>query len=359
MTITKIPKILAPVRSIDDIVLISKTVCKSVCVSAFDFIEKENQSKLKEFVKKVREYNFELFINFRTFSQEGELQKTVKFLDFLTQIDIDGILINSIDMLQLLKDLKLPFKIIADSGLDIHNISGIEFVELFHKIDYFNITEEVYLTNLLKIKRHVKSKLLIDADNLPWIAEEILKNKLIETILIKGDFSENIIDGINLIQNILEAPKKHKKQKLPFKKQQGTFYRTNHFSGEFLSSHGKDFKFSGNIKPFNWNFKRYILSNKYIDGEMPRLNLRLTSLNQLKTLIKYLKNLAYNPVYSVEYGEIINTADLSKYSFNKILDNVKKECLEYGIKLQLSTPRIIIERDFDRVYEYVKELCLH
>ena len=37
---------------------------------------------------------------------------------------------------------------------------------------------------------------------------------------------------------------------------------------------------------------------------------------------------------------------------------VKKFCTKYGIKFQLSTPRILIERDFDRVYEYVKQILL-
>ena len=66
----------------------------------------------------------------------------------------------------------------------------------------------------------------------------------------------------------------------------------------------------------------------------------------------------FNPIYSIEYGEILSTADLAKSSFNEIIKKVKKFCKNYGIKLQLSTPRILIERDFDRVYEYVKNLCL-
>ena len=35
-----------------------------------------------------------------------------------------------------------------------------------------------------------------------------------------------------------------------------------------------------------------------------------------------------------------------------------KFCQKYGIKFQLSTPNILIERDFDRVYEYEKYLLL-
>ncbi|MCK7527877.1 MAG: hypothetical protein MZV64_64855 [Ignavibacteriales bacterium] len=71
-----------------------------------------------------------------------------------------------------------------------------------------------------------------------------------------------------------------------------------------------------------------------------------------------MKKLKFNFVDSIEYGEIINTADLARWSFNKIIEKVKKDCLECDIKLKISAPIILNERDFDRVYEYVKLLCL-
>ena len=83
---------------------------------------------------------------------------------------------------------------------------------------------------------------------------------------------------------------------------------------------------------------------------------RLNSLEQIKVLKNHIKTLGFNPVYGIEYGEILNTSDLSKSSFNQILDKVKDFCIESGIKLQLGTPRILTERDFDRVYDYVKQL---
>jgi hypothetical protein len=88
------------------------------------------------------------------------------------------------------------------------------------------------------------------------------------------------------------------------------------------------------------------------------LNLRLTGLEQIKALKNFISKNNFNPVYSIEYGEIVSTADLAKNSFNNILEKIKIFCLEYGIKLQISTPRVLIERDFERVYEYVKMLCL-
>ncbi|HBH18270.1 MAG TPA: hypothetical protein DDX14_04920 [Cyanobacteria bacterium UBA9579] len=181
-------------------------------------------------------------------------------------------------------------------------------------------------------------------------------------VAIKGEFkkSKDLLNAIQLIEQILESPILYKNQKLPFRNLENNYYKSNHFSGEFLSSKGKDFKFSGNIQQFNWKFKRVRLAQKpkFETLKIPRLNIRLTSLDQLKNLKKYIKNIRFNPVYSIEYGEIINTADLARYSFNKIIEKVKKDCLDYDIKLQLSTPKVLNERDFDRVYEYVKLLCV-
>ena len=64
------------------------------------------------------------------------------------------------------------------------------------------------------------------------------------------------------------------------------------------------------------------------------------------------------PIYSIEYGEIVSTCDLATSSFSEVITKVKKFCHKYGIKFQLSTPSILIERDFDRVYEYEKNLLL-
>ena len=151
-----------------------------------------------------------------------------------------------------------------------------------------------------------------------------------------------------------------KNQKLPFKHVRKSIYQTNHFLGEVVSAEGKDFEFSKNIKNFDWDIKipriqsdfEAARKNKY------RINLRLSELAQVKELEKYIKKVGKSPVYSIEYGEILATNDLSTSSFNELVMKVKKFCAKYGIEFQLSTPRILIERDFDRVYEYVKQIIL-
>jgi len=252
--------------------------------------------------------------------------------------------------------------VIVDSYFDIHNLAGIDFVNNFHKVDEIIITEEIYMKNIAKIKQYTKLPLAIDSDNLPYCAEDIKKLKAIDSVVIKGKFnsSEEILEGIELVEKILEKPKLFKHQKLPFKHVRKSIYQTNHFLGVVVSAEGQDFKFSKNIKNFEWEIKRPRIktNNDYSKKDLYKINLRLSELAQLKELEKYIKKTGTNPVYSIEYGEILATCDLATSSFHEIIMKVKKFCTKYGIKFQLSTPRILIERDFDRVYEYVKQILL-
>ena len=352
--------ITAPVKKPEDIELFSKeTNCRDYYVYYKKFLD-NNFDYVKEFVDTAKRCKCNIYINFKHDITEENLPEIKKMLKFLKTAGIDGIFINSFAILEAIKVFKLPFKVIVDSYFDIHNLAGIDFINSFHKVDGIIITEEIYMKNIAKIKKYTKLPLAIDSDNLPWCAEDIKKTKAIDNVVIKGKFanSEEILEGIELVEKILEKPKLFKNQKLPFKHVRKSIYQTNHFSGEMVSAEGKDFKFSRNIHNFEWDVKRtktpkdIEYTNKY------RINLRLSELAQVKELEKYIKKIGTNPVYSIEYGEILSTCDLVNSSFSELITKVRKFCYKNDIKFQLSTPKILIERDFDRVYEYVKQLLL-
>ncbi len=357
--------ITAPIKKPQDIEeFLPYVKCRNFYVYHHKFLPSGGGSfeYVNDFIKTAHENDCKVFINFKHNITEEDLIEIKKFISFLKQTQIDGIFINSFAILEAIKTHTLPFKVIMDSYFDIHNLSGIDFVNMFHKADQVIITEEIYLKNIAKIKKYKNISLAIDSDNLPWCAEDIKKLNAIDSVIIKGKFatSEEILDGIQLVENILAKPKVFKNQKLPFKHVRKSIYQTNHFSGEMMSAQGSNFKFSRNIQKFDWENKRPRLKDgfDYNSLAIPRINLRLSSLSQLDNLKKFIAKIGFNPVYSIEYGEILSTSDLAKSSFNQIITKVKKFCFNNGIKLQLSTPRILIERDFDRVYEYVKNLCL-
>lgn len=355
-------RIVAPVKKPEDIEVFSKaSECRDFYVYYKKFLN-NNFEYINEFVGMAKRCNSAIYINFKHDITEENLPEIKKMLKFLKTAGIDGIFINSFAILEAIKVFNLPFKIIVDSYFDIHNLAGIDFISDFHKVDEIIITEEIYLKNIAKIKQYTKLPLAIDSDNLPFCAEDIKKLKAIDSVVIKGKFnsSEEILEGIELIQKILDKPKLFKNQKLPFKHVRKSIYRTNHFLGVVESAEGKDFKFSRNIKNFEWDIKntRIKKDTDYSKKDLYRINLRLSELAQIKELEKYIKKIGVNPIYSIEYGEILSTADLAVSSFNDIIVKVRKFCTKYGIKFQLSTPRILIERDFDRVYEYVKRILL-
>ena len=355
-------EILAPIKEPYDISVAKDTECHGFYVDHDYFIHNGFEC-IKEFKYHAKKFGVKFYINFKHTIDEWEVNNIRKIITYLSLSPIDGILVNSFALLEMLTEYPaLPFKIIIDSALNIHNLAAMDFIKSFKLVEGINITEEIYTKNISTLKKYTHQKFAINSDNIPWCIGDIKKTKAVNLIIIKADFDtkEELKEGIELVRNIIDKPKFHRNQKLPFKQPKVTAYETNHFTGRFINEKGNEFSFSGNIKKYDRSYSLVKIS-KDIDIskiKLPRLNLRLTGLEQIKSLKTFISKYNFNPVYSIEYGEIVSTADLSKNSFNEILEKIKLFCLEYGIKLQISTPRAIIERDFERVYEYVKMLCL-
>ena len=355
-------KIVAPIKKPDDIDVFAKeTSCRDYYVYYKKFLSNIFEY-VNEFVDAAKRNNCAIYINFKHDITEENLPEIKKMLKFLKTAGINGIFINSFAILEAIKVFNLPFKVIVDSYFDIHNLAGIDFINNFHKVDEIIITEEIYMKNIAKIKQYTKLPLAIDSDNLPYCAEDIKKLNAIDSVVIKGKFnnSDEILDAIELIQKILDKPKLFKHQKLPFKHVRKSIYSTNHFLGVVVSAEGQDFKFSRNIRNFDWKISKQKSKpvTDYSKADIYKINFRLSELAQVKELEKYIKKAGTCPIYSIEYGEILATCDLATSSFCDLVTKVKMFCAKYGIKFQLSTPRILIERDFDRVYEYVKSILL-
>ncbi len=355
--------VVSPVKTPESITeFCQKTNCREFYVYHHRFINNDNFEYVNEYIKAAHNANAKIYVNFKHSIDEEEVSKTKKFIEFLHTTKIDGIFVNSYGILEIIKTMDLPFKVIIDSYFDIHNLCGIEFMEMFHKIDRLIITEEIYLKNIEKIKKYAKIPLAIDTDNLPYFADDIIKSKAVSGVVIKGKFnsSEEILNAIKLIEKILAKPKMFKEQKLPFVHVRKSFYRTNHFSKEIQSAQGGDFKFANNIHKYEWKLKgtRLKVDFDYKTLKLPKMNLRIASLEQLKELEKFIEKLGFNPINSIEYGEVASTVDLYSKSFDDLVRVVKDFCKKHKIKLNLSTPRILIERDFDRVYELIRTLAL-
>ena len=358
--------VIAPIKKPEDIeAFVPHVKCRDFYVYHQKFLN-NNFEYINEFIETAHKNNCRIYLNFKHNITEEDLKEIKKFIRYLKTTKIDGIFINSFAIIEGIKCFKLPFKVIADSYFDIHNLQGIDFLNNFHKIDQIIITEEIYMKNIAKIKKYTNISLAIDSDNLPWCAEDIESLGAIDNVVIKGKFetSEDILEGIELVEKILEKPKMFKSQKLPFKHVRKSIYQTNHFSGEMISADGKDFKFRRNILHHEWSVTRSRIKPEILerikndDMPLPRLNLRLSRLEHIDRLKRYLKRLRYNPIHSIEYGELLSTKDLSTSSYSEIIDKVKKFCKMSGVKFHLSTPKILIERDFDRVFEYSKSLIL-
>ena len=183
--------IIAPVKKPEDIEsFVSHTKCRNFYVYYHKFLN-NNFEYINEFIDAAHKNDSRIYINFKHDISEEELIKIKKMIRFLKTTKIDGFFINSFAVLEAIKVFSLPFKVIIDSYFDIHNLSGIDFVNTFHKVDEVIITEEIYMKNIAKIKKYTNLSLAIDSDNLPWCAEDIKKLKAIDNVVIKGKFKSS------------------------------------------------------------------------------------------------------------------------------------------------------------------------
>ena len=187
-TLMKEIRIIAPVKKPEDIETFSAvTDCRAYYVYYKKFLN-NNFEYVLDFVNSAKKNNCSIYINFKHDINEENLPEIKKMLKFLKTSGIDGIFINSYAILEAIKLFNLPFKVIVDSYFDIHNLSGIDFINNFHKVDEVIITEEIYLKNIEKIKKYTKLPLAIDTDNLPYCAEDIEKSGAIDSVVIKGKY---------------------------------------------------------------------------------------------------------------------------------------------------------------------------
>lgn len=100
-------------------------------------------------------------------------------------------------------------------------------------------------------------------------------------------------------------------------------------------------------------------NNNYNLNELKKrpLNLRLTSLSQINILKKFVEKYKKYP-QSLEFGEIIDTKELSAQNAFEIIQTVNLFCKKHNIQFYYSTPKILTERDFNRFYNEAKNFCL-
>ena len=113
---------------------------------------------------------------------------------------------------------------------------------------------------------------------------------------------------------------------------------------------------------FNWDENKVIpqkptLDKTSLDKKGTKLRVRLTRMEHFKAIEEYINTCGNNFIDIIEFGDIIYPSDLAKESYEQIIKKVKEFCLKHEIKLYLTTPRILIERDFERVTDTVKWLC--
>ncbi len=144
---------------------------------------------------------------------------------------------------------------------------------------------------------------------------------------------------------------------------QSQFIEINHYSKEFIGFDGEKVPFCGHVKPFAFSKIEdvFLPQNFFKDFfyVLPiKISLRLSSLTQIQELENFIVQNGCNPFYSLEFGEVVSTVDLYQKNISEILKEVFDFCRKFNMKFCYSTPKTLIERDFQRVYDDAKNFCL-
>lgn len=144
---------------------------------------------------------------------------------------------------------------------------------------------------------------------------------------------------------------------------QNQFIEINHYSKEFIGLNGEKVPFCGHVKPFTFpKIEDTSLPQKFFKDffyfSPIKISLRLSSLAQIQELEKLILQNNRNPFYSLEFGEVVSTVDLYQKNITEILKEVFDFCQKFNMHFCYSTPKTLIERDFQRVYDDAKDFCL-
>lgn len=370
------PKIIVPIIKENMIAPAKEEGADILYVDYKQFVKNNRFSKaqLIRYIKIAHSLMTPIFLSFGPNIYERDLPLITSIVEDLSQLNIDGIMINDFSILQILKEKKhkrLRLSVILDSGLNIHNIAGCDLFKKW-RAKSINITEEIYLKNVTRIKKYTGKNICINLNEAIWLYNYAV-NWGIDMFKIMGTYEDipRICLLISLIKDLTVEVKKNKGvdnikieqiiNLMDYSNPQ-RHYQTDHFTRTFKDVDGKDFEFTGNIKMFNWDENKVVphkttLNKTSLDKKGTKLRVRLTRMEHFKAIEEYLSFCGNNFIDIIEFGDIIYPSDLAKESYEQIIKKVKEFCLKHEIKLYLTTPRILIERDFERVTDTVKWLC--
>lgn len=282
----------------------------------FPYCQKHNEPQKNIYaanILNIRPYMF--LTNFKTKKQSEMLNK---ILQNFTKVNIKGLIISDLFMLKCCNDMKTDLPIIFSSN--IHNEESLRFLNKHFNFDFVVVEEEIYPDNIIKIKNSTKTGIFIKSENIERLNQDTKRH----------------IDGVLSVKN------------------SDYDFIINHFSKTF-STKTSQFSFKKNIILRHEEYKNIELN--FIKGKLPKINLKLNSLAQIKELDKFIRKNKINPVYSIDFGEIISNKELASKCAGEILKEVYDFCKKYHIKFEYGTPKILIERDFTRVFEQLKNFC--
>jgi putative protease len=158
----KLPELLAPVGSFEYLKIAIFAGASSVYLSGKKFGARQlsedlSFNEIKEGVKLCHLYNVKVYVTVNTLIKEEELIELTEYLLDLYKIGVDGVLVQDIGVIKIIKDLIPNLNIHGSTQLNIHNLSGLKWAKE-QGIKRVVLSRELYVDDVKKMTEFAHSQ---------------------------------------------------------------------------------------------------------------------------------------------------------------------------------------------------------
>lgn len=126
-------KLLAPAGNMDALYSAVNFGADEVYIGGKNFSARQGANNFeKSEIKKATEYchiyGVSIFVALNTLLSDNELKPAIEFIEFLNEIGVDGVIVQDLGMLSLIKKIAPNLEIHASTQMTIHNLDGANFL---------------------------------------------------------------------------------------------------------------------------------------------------------------------------------------------------------------------------------------
>lgn len=157
--IKKIPKILSPAGSYEACIAAIQHGADEVYIGGQEFGARAfaynfTNEEIKQITRYAHIRGVAVYVTVNTLVNDQELSSIYPYLEYLYQVDVDGIIVHDFGILHYLRQVYPDWKVIASTQMNVHNLEGVNYLQ---QLGVFRVVlaREVDIETIRHIKQQV------------------------------------------------------------------------------------------------------------------------------------------------------------------------------------------------------------